>query len=150
MGISSRQVIALSAGLLAFAGTGVATASTANAQLSCPASDQHPIVSTMARARSTLVPRGARRVLLCRYRGLGPRSSQLSAQHLVSQLATVRSLASTLDRIPNPRGTYSCPGDPGKTIIAFFEYRSNAVNPVTVDLGDAPASPTGTCTASPE
>lgn len=131
MSISSREVIALSAGLLALSGTGVARASTDNIQLRCPASDQQALVSSMARARTRLVPRGESRVLLCRYTGL------LTAHRLVTKLATVRRLAgelNSLDALNLGHHTYSCPADTGEAIIAFFEYRSGTADPVTVGV----------------
>lgn len=102
------------------------------------------ISSTTAGARTTLVPAGARRVLLCRYKGfgaypkpVGPRSFRLIAHRLVTTPATVESLASELNALKASHGSQACPNDTGAAIVAFFRYDSaaKADDPVTIHLG---------------
>jgi hypothetical protein len=106
----------------------------------CPSHDRHPIVSASAGAATTLVPSGAQKLLLCRYSGVGQplngsRSLALIAQHQLSTKAT-GALASQLNALPAPTGTFHCPADIGTAIVAFFRYSPPAAadDPVTIRL----------------
>ncbi|MGI8571901.1 MAG: hypothetical protein ACR2L9_04640 [Solirubrobacteraceae bacterium] len=149
-----RQLTAASAAILMLVFSGVAAATVisnhgpqTNPALRvypfCPSRDQPVPSSSTTGADATLVPAGARQVLLCRYRGFGvdPKpvgsgSFRLIAHHLVSTRATVKGLASELNALKPATGVRACPSDNGTAIIAFFRYGSapKADDPVTVDL----------------
>jgi hypothetical protein len=108
----------------------------------CPSRDRQPFLSTTVGAATALVPPEARTVLLCRYSGLGhtpsgAKSLALIAQHLLDASTTTNDLATKLNSLPIPTGTFHCPADGGAVIIAFFRYGSaaKADDPVTVRLG---------------
>lgn len=149
-----RHLIAGSAAILMLVFTGVAVA-TVPSDLGphtdpalrvypvCPSRDQHVLSSTTTGANATLVPAGARRVLLCRYSGLagfpqpvGSARFRLIAHHIVTTPATVRSLATDLNALKPAIGARACPSDNGTAIVAFFRYGSapKADDPVTIDL----------------
>lgn len=152
--VRKHLVVAGAVGLM-LAGTGGAVAgaldrpsatSAHDGQLSrtyafCPDHDRHVIRSTTTGAAKTLVPAGARQVLLCRYTGLGAHPTpsrggfRLIAHRRVTRLATVNRLAAGLDALKEPRGAVACPSDSGAALIAFFRYRSGSDDPVTVKLG---------------
>ncbi len=149
-----RHLIAASAAILMLVFTGVATATMVsdygphtNLALRtfpvCPSRDLHVPSSTTTGATATLVPAGARQVLLCRYSGLAgfptpvaSASFRLIARHLVITRTTVGSLASELNALKPATGARACASDNGTAIIAFFRYGSapRADDPVTIEL----------------
>ena len=69
------------------AGCGSSQALVKETVVQCPATDRHPPYSSDAATRATLVPKGAIRLTLCRYRGLNPdpkRAGTLVAGSLVA------------------------------------------------------------------
>ncbi|MDQ6807762.1 MAG: hypothetical protein M3065_23060 [Actinomycetota bacterium] len=147
-----RKLVTASAATLALAFAGAATATTGGDHANnlghrtfatCPSRDRHILRSTTAGASATLVPAGVRQLLLCRYSGLGSApepvgsaSFRLLARGLVTNHATVRSLARKLNALKPAIGVTACPNDDGTAIIAFFRYGSTpkADDPVRVDL----------------
>ena len=104
----------------------------------CPSRDRRQLNSTAAGSASTLVPPGARQVLVCRYQGvaLGRPAGRLLAQHLVGDRQTVARLASEFDALrPFGSGAYACPVDFDVKLVAIFRYRPalRSDDPVTVD-----------------
>jgi hypothetical protein len=96
----------------------------------CPASDMHPPISQRPGADRTLVPTGARAVLICRYRD--PR--HLIAHRLITNPATVRALVAAFNGLPpiHP-GVEACPVDTGNAVVAHFEYATKPDDPVHVN-----------------
>ena len=119
----------------------------------CPTRDRHALSSTTPGAATTLVPAGARTVLLCRYSGLGhapgsARSLALMAQHLLDTSTATHELAIKFNSLPIATGTFHCPADGGAAVIAFFRYgpAAKADDPVTVHLGGCSAVTNGRLT----
>ena len=141
-GAAAVAVLALGAGALAGAGASQAqsrghAASTPHPR--CPGGDRAELRSTAAGARTSLVPAGVRRALMCRYSGLnppGPSALRLIA-YRVSTTAQARTLAAELDALKPVHGVQACPNDDGAAIIAIFRYGSarKADDPVTIHLG---------------
>jgi hypothetical protein len=120
-------------------------ASSAQARSLCPASHRTAVVSARPGASASLVPAGARTVIVCRYNGLpnppplstpGYPSFGLIAARTVTSAARVAHLAAELDAIPQSNSTLplACPADVGTAIVAYFHYPSGRDDPVTVDL----------------
>jgi hypothetical protein len=88
----------------------------------------------------TLVPHGARAMLLCRYRGVNPSPDEagtLAASRPIKKRAAVKRLArefNALRPIPPGSGVTACPADDGSKVIAFFHYAHSPDDPVTADL----------------
>lgn len=149
-----RRVIAASAAILMLVLSGGAAATVISGREPhtnpglrvypfCPARDQHVPSSTTTGADRKLVPAGARQVLLCRYSGLGGYPKligsgpfRLIAHHLITNHATLDSLASELNALKPASGVRACPNDNGTAIVAFFRYGSapDADDPVTINL----------------
>lgn len=139
-----HAIVVLGVGVLALtAASGAlsrAARKSAGALRACPTRDRNVPISRSAGATSSVVPMGARQVLLCRYSGLDsfPQPVRgafgLRDDLLVTQRATVASLASQLNRLPVPPRVVACPADDGEAIVAIFRYRSGVANPVDVGL----------------
>ncbi|MGH2851920.1 MAG: hypothetical protein ACRDLP_15050 [Solirubrobacteraceae bacterium] len=127
-----RLVLAVTAiGLLA----GLAPLSAAGARAACPAGDRTKVVSARAGATHLLVPAGAVSVLICRYSGLRSAAPfRLTRHGLVSDRATVASLARGLDSLRPFVGVFHCPASTGAAIVAYFRYAAPPDDPVTVAL----------------
>jgi hypothetical protein len=100
------------------------------------ASDRTPLPNRNARSKTTLVPRGASALLLCRYYGLnaGARSELLAGSATVSDAATIARLAAELDTLPRLRRGIYCPMDDESAIVAIFRYRNAPADPVQIHL----------------
>lgn len=110
------------------------------AALACPARDRTVPVRWRQGATSSLIPEGAREVLLCRYSGIGPHPApadeafRLLDDLLVTERSTVGSLASRFNALPAALGTVACPADFGTAIIAVFHYRFGPEDSVKAGL----------------
>ncbi len=125
--IGAVAVIALMAWL--------ATLSEAQAGAACPAGDRTKVLSTRTGAKRVLVPSGALSVLLCRYSGLRSATPfRLTSHGLISDRATVGSLARGLDSLRPFVGVFHCPASTGAAIVAYFRYAAPPADPVTVSL----------------
>lgn len=105
----------------------------------CPHDDRQQLISTATGSRATLVPPGARQVLLCRYRGLNPSLAaafRLVAQRLIGRRQPVARLTGEFDALkPFQGGSFACPADFGVKIVAIFRYlpTPRSDDPVTLD-----------------
>jgi hypothetical protein len=129
----------LGAALVVALALGASTASAAGRPPTCPLAKPSPSpVASRPGTATVLVPSGADALLLCRYSGLnGPgRAGRLTRRRLVTTAPIVERLARELDAIAPtpPDAVFSCPADDGSEILAEFEYRAGAADPVTVDL----------------
>lgn len=141
----SRYLIATGIAALALAATAAALTGARGAPVLrtypfCARYNRPPLKSTTAGANATLVPAGARQVLLCRYSGVGrdrAKAVRLIAHRLVVDRATVDRISNQLGALGQATGAMSCPNDSGATIVAIFRYgpAPKADDPVTVDLG---------------
>lgn len=131
--------------MLAFAIPMVLAAAVSSAPASsriCPSNDRTPIVSQAK--GSSLVPRGAVSLTVCRYNGLpgdpesvqGMPAHKLIAAGTTSDGGTIARLSAELDAIRplRPGATYGCPADFGSKLLAFFVYRSRPGDVVTIGL----------------
>lgn len=120
-----------------------------SAPTTCLSHDRQTLVSPRSRASASLVPTGARRVLLCRYTGLAQPASKAAAFTLATS-AIVRNaraaarFARELDALPASAPNYHCPADFGDAIVATFEYGSDPGDPVRVGLSGCEAITNGT------
>jgi hypothetical protein len=106
----------------------------------CPRTDRTPYLAEGDAAKAALVPRGARGVLLCRYRGVNPSPDEagtLAISRRIRERAAVHGLArqfNSLRAVP-PGGVTACPADDGfPKVVAFFHYAKSPDDPVTVSL----------------
>lgn len=109
----------------------------AGPSLGCPATQPPTTLSARAGAARTLVPQGARSLLLCSYHGLNPASTarRLEQGRLVQAAAELTRLTGELDALRQQPGiVFHCPLDDGSEILAIFRYPSGAPNPVSVGL----------------
>lgn len=131
--VAVAAVLAMGAEL-ALAGNGTARTKR------CPPTDRHPVVSQGTAAAKVLVPRGARDVLLCRYRGVNPTpelAGRLTVSRRVKSRAAIKRLTREFDAlrpVPPGNGVTTCPADDGSKVIAFFRYARAPDDPVTVNL----------------
>jgi len=119
----------------------------------CPAGDRTPIVSRSPGASSSLVPRGAVSLTVCRYSGLAgdPQSPRGVAPHRLvgagttGSRATIARVSAALDAIrpARPGVRYGCPADFGTKLLALFAYRSGPGDVVTIDLSGCNAITNG-------
>ena len=114
----------------------------------CPANDRHPAYSNAPATRTTLVPTGAIRLTLCRYRGLSPdrkRVSTLARVKAVTSRARLAHLTREFDALPPfpSTGAIDCPLDDDSETIAIFSYRQAPADPVLVSLTGCPAAYNG-------
>jgi hypothetical protein len=58
----------------------------------------------------------------------------LQGQRRVEDQQTVRQLGQEFNALKGAHGTQACGNDSGKAIVAIFQYRSGATNPVRVQL----------------
>ena len=103
----------------------------------CPPSDRTPAVSSRPGARSSLVPPGARRLLICRYSGLQsqlPKPFTLLASALVKSPTEAQRVGRELNALPPPRPYAFCPADFGDAVVVHVLYASGAQDPVTIEL----------------
>jgi hypothetical protein len=109
-----------------------------DARVACPSSDRKPVTSHNPAGGKTLVPPGARGVLLCRYRGLNPRperAGRLARSRRITDKAVVSRLVREFDALrPPPTGARACPSDDASMVIAFFAYRRAADVAVAIHL----------------
>jgi hypothetical protein len=106
-------------------------------QTQCPHDDRHPETSEGEAAKATLVPRGARGVLLCRYHGLNTRyeAGTLAYSRPVTKGKRVDRLAGELNALrPLGPGPIACPADFGANVMAFFHYTKAPDDAVSVEL----------------
>ena len=108
----------------------------------CAASDAgFALRSTRAGATTSMVPAGAKTLMICRYNGMnafgGVPQWGLRGKGATSDPATITALARALNALkPVPRNeAFSCPSDDSSSLLAFFGYASGASNPVTIDIG---------------
>ena len=127
-----RVILAVAAiALLAW----LAPLAAAGAGAACPAGDRTKLVSARAGATRVLVPTGAVSVLVCRYSGLRSTTPfRLTSHGLVSDRASVGSLARGLDALRPFVGVFHCPASTGAAIVAYFRYAAPPDDPVTVAL----------------
>jgi hypothetical protein len=88
-------------------------------------------------ARGTLVPLGARTLLLCEYGGLGagPNSGRLAAADLVTARSSIVAVTRSFDALKNAsHTTFHCPMDDGSAITATFEYPEAKADVVRLEL----------------
>ncbi len=112
--LSLRAVVAT--GVVVAAAASLVAVASAHTQ-ACPLSGRALSVGTPQ--RTTLVPPGARTVLLCRYAGVP--SQRLKKAVRITKHSTVLELAKLLDSLkPLPQGTTSCPSDDGSQVLAVF------------------------------
>lgn len=105
----------------------------------CAASFSHAPRNHNERSRTSLVPSGAREVLLCRYRPLrgtiAKDKKPLLVSRNVSRIATVASLSDALDKLEvAPSGVHGCLGDNGARLYALFSFADQPDVPVSVSL----------------
>jgi hypothetical protein len=72
-------------------------------------------------ARHAIAPPGPSAVRLCRYRRLGD-SPALERAVEVTRPRVLRRLVRRLDGLPDAVGTYACPNDDGRQVVAHFAY----------------------------
>ncbi len=124
-----RRLAGLSVVLLLAACAAAVAADPSNSAATCPR--KLPIASSGPAASQNLVPKGASRVLLCRYR-----FTSLKGHGLITQASEVRTLTQEFDALrAMPNGTYSCPADFGVDVSALFKYRGAAADQVVADEG---------------
>jgi hypothetical protein len=119
----------------------------------CPANDRTPIVSRAPGAGSSLVPRGAVSLTVCRYNGLpgdpqsvkGVAAHKLVAAGTTGNSSTIAKVSAKLDamRPTRPGVAYGCPADFGTKLLAFFVYPSRSGDVVTIDLSGCNAITNG-------
>ena len=113
-----------------------AAAASGTTPVACPPSARQAAVSARPGAGRSLVPPGARALLLCRYSGLNAPGGafRLEVHDLVTDQATVARLTRELDALAPATGVYHCPSDSGADVVARFLYTTGPQDPVTVDL----------------
>ena len=94
-------------------------------RLVAPAGTQHPLVRP-----------GATGLLLCRYRGLNPRSTalRLRSSRLLTDRSEIASITATLSALPRETAGIHCPMDDGSAIIARFTYARGGEAVVRIGL----------------
>jgi hypothetical protein len=103
----------------------------------CPEKPREvPANRNSAAAQILVPPRGARRLLLCRYgEPIDVDRGALGGSVLITRKARVRGLARKLNSLKAvPSGTYSCPADNGSVVVASFRYLTAPADPVFVQL----------------
>ncbi len=138
------RLVWLALGLIAFTAlvalVAVALAAPAGAAAgttTCPSSDRTQAISSRPGARSSLVPPGARQLLICRYSGLEsqlPRPFTLLASALVKSPSEAQRVGRELNALPPPPPYAFCPADFGDALVVHVLYASGAGDPVTIEL----------------
>jgi hypothetical protein len=130
--------------LLAVVVTGIAVLSPGAAfagslgtrQPSCPPQESVRTINKNPRAATVLVPSGAQKVLLCRYFGgdvARAKQHRLARSKLITRHSIVESLTSEFDHL-EVQIHHHCPRENGIQIKAFFIYRHEASDVVSVQL----------------
>jgi hypothetical protein len=82
-----------------------------------------------------LVPSGAAKLLLCRYRGLNSARTALRLRwyRLLTGRTEITSIATALDKLPRAKAAFHCPMDDGSAILATFAFAAR--RSVTIRVG---------------
>ncbi len=116
-----------------------AWAPAAGASATCPATDPNPVLSARPGTGRTLVPNGARSVLLCRYSGLPngigiPHPAYVLLANVFAGSGAAASLGRALDQLGQTASVSTCPTSFGAVIVAHFRYARGPDDPVTIAL----------------
>lgn len=134
---ATARIALLVCALLALtAGYGDAARSLPVSATACALGIPNQLANKNASASTTLVPPGARSLLLCSYNGLnaGPNTGRLAGSANVENRTTIARLTSEFDALqPLPSGI-NCPFDDASAIIVTFGYENAAPDPVRVGL----------------
>jgi hypothetical protein len=115
----------------------VATCSAQAATPACPTRAPATLSANNPRSAQSLVPSGARWLVLCRYHGLNPAAlaGRLERSAAVTAHTTLTGVAAELNALPS-QGNYvfHCPMDDGSEILAIFGYPSGTTDTVSIGL----------------
>ena len=114
----------------------------------CPAAAPAQPAAGDSSATGPLVPRHARRVVLCRYNGLdNTPASALAQARVLKGRARSRALQRRFNRLPaTPDGARACPSDDGTVILARFYTGHAAPTTVTTHVLGCRDATSGTVT----
>jgi hypothetical protein len=119
----------------------------------CPEFARPRLISHGPGVHAQLVPRGARALELCRYRGIyggpTPRLASLTGTRRIHGPTTIRRLTDAFDALPAaPKNEgFSCPADDGSAMLALFRYAHGRTVAVRVGLRGCPTAGNGAVVA---